>query len=420
MKMTKKITLKISGKPLSNGDGTWDLYVVPTVDNPLGQINQGPNPRVLDPEAHPNIEEQWKKDDNSFVRHNGGASAVIDAGSFEQDTENQTISFTCHNNLCGGYDGQHSIYRVDRAERARSDEYGGLPNNFFRLQLSDVSKFTGGVQDIREVAKHINDRKRQTKTSEANIAGDFDALKAYITYTSLENIGFKENQKNINGEKIEKENEAQQVFRLLATLTPMAYDDYMGVEYVAALAKKGETAIELVNDKRRSALMHKTYEHSDFVLELSDYMQESLPEVLGTSYEQYALFKKTSKAQLKKDVKERQYFKSCLFNGGKTKKGSLDKDFIIPFMYAFVQYCFEYNESTEKFVQNVSIDDAKSLWDSHAEALVERFEDDYRWNVLSPEGPKQRKSDFINSTSRFMKLEKILEKSIKSAEKKAA
>ena len=403
----QRITFKCTGV-MSNGGGTHSMYVIPNKDSKLAQIPKGVNPREIDKKSKivKNIKDSFEVNDNRFAVKNGGIQAAIDDESLTFDKATGTVSFTCTQKNTGHYDGQHTIFGVDRV---LNENPKTIFDNCVLLTLHEARVYNS-VSEIRTAAAAINDRTSQKVTSEAHIGGLFDDLKSSITYTDLKNIGWCQNQLNVLDKKIKAENEAQQLIRNLSTFLPMTYCDGGAVSDIASLPKAGEAkSIALLRQGSScSNYMEQAFEHADFVLELSDYIQTSMAKVLGTELSScdYPIIKIHSGKQLDLPAYQRKLFSQHDWHGNEVK-GALNKDIVPMFVYAFVRNCFGYNTAKGKFYSKHDISDAKSLWDSHGKRLIDIVNVDFARAYLDKVN-STRTSDFANSPAKYDQLYETL------------
>ena len=392
----------------TNGNGTYSMYVKPNKNNKLGQIPKGVNPRHIDKNSKivKDIKSSFEANDNRFAVKNGGIQAAIDNGSLLFDEQTGLVYFACTDKNTGHYDGQHTIYGVDTVLEKNPDT---AYNNCVLLTLHE-SRVYNSVSEIRGAAQAINNRTAQKVTSEAHIEGLFDDLKSHITYTDLSNIGWCQNQLNTKGKKIKAENEAQQLIRIMSTFLPMTYCDGGAVSDIASLPKAGEAkSIALLRQGSScSNYMEQAFEHADFVLELSDYIQASMAKVLGTELSScdYPIIKMHSGKQLDLPAHKRKLFSQHDWHGNEVK-GAVNKDIIPMFVYAFVRNCFGYNTAKGKFYSKHNISDAKSLWDSHGKSLIDIVNADFARAYLDRTSATRR-SDFANSPAKYDQLYETL------------
>lgn len=405
--MNQKITFQCTNFT-TNGNGTYSMYVKPDKNCKLGQIPKGVNPRNIDKSSKivKAIKSSFEANDNRFAVKNGGIQAAIDNGSLLFDEKTGLVCFACTDKNTGHYDGQHTIYGVDTVLEKNPDT---VYDNWVLLTLHE-SKVYNSVSEIRGAAQAINNRTAQKVTSEAHIEGLFDDLKSHITYTHLDNIGWCQNQLNTKGDKIKAENEAQQLIRILSTFLPMTYCEGGTVSDIASLPKAGEAkSIALLRQGSScSNYMEQTFEHADFVLELSDYIQASMAKVLGTELSScdYPIIKMHSGKQLDLPAHKRKLFSQRDWHGNEVK-GALNKDIIPMFVYAFVRNCFGYNTAKGKFYCKHTISAAKSLWDSYGKSLIDIVNAHFARAYLDRTS-STRSSDFANSSAKYDQLYECL------------
>ena len=404
-----KFELANSNAWMQDGNGVFDIYVRPTEENNLEQIPKGVNPRDIDENSTrlKNIKASFAKNDYTFLAKNGGMQILIDDGSF--NVNNGFVSFTCQDEDTGHYDGQHTQYAVDDSVKNMT---GQKVKNFVKLTLIEK-----GLQPdkfaIRESAQSINDRTPQKISSELHIKGCFDSLKKNIIYTDTKNIGWKQNQKNIHGMKITAENEVQQAIRLLSTFFPLTFMTGVSLANICKLAKGGEYAVmQLFQSEEYSSCVQPAFKHINYVLEISDFIQKSLKEVLGENHKHFDMIKQCSKTQLTKPVGERKYFKNTLFTGEKEDEGALDKDFILMFIHAIIDNCFEYDIDKQEYVCYHNIIEAKAIWLEYGNELLTIANNKFKSNFTTVF--KSRKSDFVNQDGLWMELCRTLNKRMRS------
>jgi len=401
------IKLKMKGQTvLSNDEGVYDAYIVPTPEYGLNEIPAGPNPRDLDPNSQKvkDIIAGFLKDNNKFLISNGGMQVIIDDDSLV--INDGFLAFTCDEDNSGHYDGQHTEFAVSKAVTM-----AGELNNCVKITLIEQKCFDS-VSEIRGAAGAWNNRTKQKVSSEHNILGHFDTIKKNVSCVEVDNIGWKQNQVDSHGVKIRPENEVQQVLRLLGTFLPLTYQRGMDVSAIAQHAKGAESAaMKLVTDEPYSTYMRATYKYTDFCLELSDFIQCSLPSVLGEElFKEFALIKQTGKGQLKRPITKRAFHNQSLFNGDGKVAGALDKDWLPLFMYAIVNASFEYNAAKGEFIQNHTIDEAKAIWLECGREALKLFNAEFTANFTSIY--KSRKADFINQPSKWTQVANMVLKTI--------
>lgn len=397
------IKLKMKGQDvLTNNEGVYDAYIVPTPEYGLNEIPAGPNPRDLDPNSQKvkDISAEFLKDNNKFLISNGGMQVIIDDDSLA--VNDGFLTFTCDEGNSGHYDGQHTEYAVSNTVAS-----AGELNNCVKITLIEQKCFDG-LSEIRGAATAWNSRTKQKVSSEHNILGHFDTIKNNIHYTDIDNVGWKQNQVDTLGVKIRPENEVQQVLRLLATFLPLTYENGMDLSTIAQHAKGAEnTAMRLVQEEPYATYMRATYKHTDFCLGLSDFIQESLPTVLGIDlFSEFALIKQTSKGQLQRPITKRAFHKQSLFNGNGKVDGALDKDWMPLFVHALVSCCFNYDAARGEFVQLHDVHMAKAIWLECGREALKLFNTEFTANFTSIY--KSRKADFINQPSKWAQISNLV------------
>ena len=193
----------------------------------------------------------------------------------------------------------------------------------------------------------------------------------------------------------------------------------LGVSKIAGLPKGAEkAAINLLNDDTMP-YMESASKHIDFLLELSDHIQNSMPQILGEYYEELVMIKKTSAGQLKNPPSKRDFYEQTDFKGNKVI-GALNKDIILMFIYAIAKNCFDYDSARGEFLVRRNIDFAKDLWDSYGNELLMHVNSAYQKNCLKATD-KMRVSDFVNDETLYNSLaEKLHTRIIEQMMTKAA
>ena len=413
----------------TNGNGSYYFLVKPDKDHKLGQIPPGEQPRDVDDKSAIGkaINFTFKENDNFFNVKSGGLHVIADENSLKYDKELGLISFTCTiPNIRkagevkkGAYDGGHTAKNVDKAIDEMCEEDPDIVfNNQVPMAVHYESVFRT-VAEARTAAEAINRRSPQKISSEANIAGRFDFIKDKLSYTPEQNIGWRQHQKNQNGGEIKAENYAQQVIRVIACLLPLTQVRDLGVSKIAGLPKGAEkAAMNLLNDDTMP-YMEPASKHVDFLLELSDHIQNSMPQTLGEYYEEFVMIKKTSAGQLEKPPSKRSFYEQGDFKGNKVS-GALNKDIILMFIYAIAKNCFNYDSARGEFLVLRNIDFAKELWDSYGKELLMHVNSAFQKNCLKATD-KMRVSDFVNDETLYNSLaEKLHTRIIEQMMAKAA
>ena len=417
-----RITFKCTGV-ITTFNGSFYFLAKPDKDHKLGQIPIGVNPRDVDEQSNigKDIRLSFEKNDNTFNVKNGGLQVIVDENSLEHDEEAGYVSFTCTNPDTGiiedttkvkkgTYDGGHTTDNVDKSIDEMHEEDPSIEFNNYVLIAAHYESVFPTVGEARGAAEAINKRSSQKISSEANITGRFDFIKDKLFYTSGQNIGWRQHQKNENGDKIRPECEVQQVIRVLACLLPLAEVRDLGVSKIAGLPKGAEkAAINLLNDDTMP-YMESASKHIDFLLEISDYIQNSMPQILGEYYEELVMIKKTSAGQLKKPPSKRDFYEQGDFKGNKVS-GALNKDIILMFIYAIAKNCFDYDSARGEFLERQNINFAKGLWDSHGKELLVHVNCRYEKNCLRVTEPL-RVSDFVKDETLYNSLAEKLQRHI--------
>ena len=413
-----KIKFKLeNGNYACNDVGVADFYVVPTKENLLSQVPKGVNPRDCDTALKKikDIYAAYSASDNRFIINNGGMQIIIDDSSRRVWKENGVwwLEFTCNADLAGHYDGQHTQYAVDKAIKDAEENI----SNSVKLTLIDKSCFAD-VETVRKAAENWNSRTRQTATSEHDVLGAFKELKSHIPEEYLTNVGFRQHQCDPSGQKIKPENEVQQLLRLLAGFLPLTYEDKMAVDDIAKLAKGAENkALQLITSCPYRLFMSSTYKYVSWCLELSDYIQETLKDVLGEElHKEFDLLKQTSKSQLGLPTTQRKFYKQSLWKATQVE-GALDKDYVPMFVYAMINKCFEYDFVKGEFTQLYDITEAKAIWRECGKELLQLLNGQFRGKFTSEY--KSRKSDFINQPAKWTQATGVVAKTIRNGDWRA-
>ena len=383
--------------------------VEPTEEYGLTQIPKGPNPRDIDPTTplYKAIKNEYK-DGVCFSVRNGGVCAVVDFDSMK--VQGNYLTFTCSNpGITGHYDGQHTIDAVQEAV----DKEGAAGNAVLLFLVSENAY--SEIDDVRDAATCWNTRGSQKKTSERNIRGGFDNLKNYLNNQYIDNIMWRQNQKGDQDDKIRAECSALQLINLLSTFMPGAYvpGDNGSLHDIAGFARAGEKLFDRVmDDESLGPVMEATYTHADMIVGLSDLIQKTARHLFGADAGNCAVIKAVSKSQLSKSPKDRKFLKQTIFESGKVIEGALNKDLIPPIMYGFVNTCFDYDEDTNEFTTVYDLEDLAAIWCVAGPRILRildrRFKEDFQKIY------KSRFADFVNDTSIWSRIQKEVEKTIKT------
>lgn len=410
------IKLKLGGPKGHNKltlNGVWDFYIEPTWEYPISQIPKGVNPRGLDLDSSKlkDSKETFLKNDGKSLLSNGGMQVCYDTDSlsFEEDEGGaEYVVFDCTDKDSGHYDGQHSQKGIDDAANELL-ERGETVNNVIKITLSDV----GATNQLekREMAGNWNSRTPQKDCSEMDIMGDFDTLKKSITYTSIENIRWCQNQRNANGDMIpdaSNEISVNQLVILMSAFFPLTYDPLVSREFVAKLPKQGhKNALKKVWKGTPSVYLDKLLPYTDFVLEMNDFIQANMVEALGRHFESTAVIRKSSKKALEKVVGDRKANTEYLFNGTRGEY-AVSKDFMPILMGAVVETCFEYED--DEFIQIHTAEEAKAMWLTYGQKVITKLDDNF---VVNFKGTfKCRTADLANQPTLWERLAKTFSKAV--------
>tara|TARA_R110000751_G_C13739903_1_gene477338 strand:- start:77 stop:1378 length:1302 start_codon:yes stop_codon:yes gene_type:complete len=380
----------------------------PNTEFPISQIPKGVNPRDLcmTKGLYKEIKAAYAEG-NMFLVYNGGMQATIDAASFDTVTENgrDYVEFTCDNADNGHYDGQHS---AAAAEDAIGDEDKDKNNAPFSMVLIDDGLFPDR-ESRRTAATRTNNRSAQEIKSEMNIRGAFNGIKKNISYCPEENIRFKGNQLNANGETMKPESTITQLINMLGSFLPLAMVPGGEIRDISGWPKKGESSLTRLENEAIVAELASTFEHVDFVLDMADFVRSTTAEVLGPKASMYGITKMSTAPQRKKEIVNRKSLKTQLFNGT-TVKGGLYKDLLPLLLHAIIATVYEYDDASGKYTTNYTIEDVKAMWLEGGCAVltvVEKqfancFEDTY----------KSRWSDFVINTVMWNRAAKEFSKAV--------
>lgn len=357
----------IAEASLPNGARFYSVFIRPSDEYSLIQIPKGPNPRdVNDSGTIPTaIYDGYISDDNFAIKCRG-MRAIIDPDSLKviQEDEQFYVVFEClDKEMTGHYDGQHSVDRVMAAIADLVAENPDDPNfKIFTLHLTEQVAF-GCSNEVRDVATASNAVQPQQKKSEYNILGGFDVIKNHLNYCDSSNIGWKQNQRSITGELVTKECSAGHVTNLLASLLPITYQTGASVGEISSWPKRGEeTTIPYWEREDLGPLLRSAAEHIDTVLEFSDFVQSSMPTVLGTSLQSCQVLRKSDKRSLNKPTNERKSFSNHLFKTAMPVDHTLPKEIMSTICYALFNNLFRYNSEAEKHETNYSLGEMKAIW----------------------------------------------------------
>lgn len=380
--------------------------IQPNTEFPISQIPKGVNPRdvCMTKSLYKEIKAAYTEG-NMFLVYNGGMQATIDAASFNTVTEDgrDYIVFTCENEDNGHYDGQHSGAAV---EDAIGDDDKDKNNAPFAMILIDDGLFPD--RDSRRTAStRTNKRSAQEVKSEMNIRGAFDDIKREITYCAVDNVQFKQNQLNINGETMKPECKVTQLINMLGSFLPLAMVSGGEISDVSGWPKRGESSLSSLQNEVIAAELESTYEHVDFVLNMADFVRSSTSEVLGSKASRFGITKMSTAGQRKKSIVDRKPLKTQLFNGN-TVEGGLYKDLLPLLLHAIINTVYEYDDSSGKYTTDYTIEEAKAMWLEGGQAVLAVIENQFA-NCFE-DTYKSRWSDFVLNTLMWKKAAKEFSK----------
>ena len=261
-----QMTIKKNGKFHKSGNA----YVHIAEGSQLFKIPNGTNPRAVNPDS-PRVKAilHTLENDPGFAVYNGGMCVVIDDDSLRVDTEAGTISFSCNDQGCGHYDGQHSREAVRQGAATAKDQ-------MFQIMVVERSFFpTEAAQ--RRAAETWNARSVQKPHSEIHQRGSFDDFKSSLSSQHVANIGWRENERNSKGEIIRKECNMGRVAALLYTAAPVLRSTKLDLgDTMYGMLRKGDKAALIFEDSEKVSDFKRLYPLADTILELHDYIQTTL------------------------------------------------------------------------------------------------------------------------------------------------
>jgi hypothetical protein len=400
------------------GVNRYTLYVDPTMENPLGQIPKGSNPRYLDSSSKisKSIKASYLIDPNFAIKC-GGIHAIIDDGSLSYSEENgkSYVSFTCsESGITGHYDGQHAISQIDQAVRERDES--SYMRQHVMVYLTERSAF-GSIEEIRNVAQAVNNRSKQQKTSELNVVGGFDGLKGSITYCSTKDIWWAQNQRNTMGEELQSKKETYSwvLISMLSGFLPLTFGPKgTSLGDISGYAKMGEGVVKKFQDVTLAPYFQATFEHVDTVLALADFIRESTVTILGSDVENYAIVKNSvGKKQSEKRVQERQPFKTHLFGRNNLQiEYGLHKDLMPLLVHSLLSACYEYDSSTRKFTTHYTLSEMKAIWLTSGKEVLGAVQS--RYNSSWETEYKRRWSDLALDNILWSQTGRLVERSVRN------
>ena len=375
-----QMTIKKDGKFMKSGTA----YIHITEDSQLFNIPNGTNPRAVNPES-PRVKAilHTLENDPGFAVYNGGMCIVIDDGSLSVDNETGTISFSCNDQGCGHYDGQHSREAVRQGAATAKDQ-------MFQIMVVERSFFpTDAAQ--RRAAETWNARSVQKPHSEINQRGSFEDFKSSLSSQHVANIGWRENERNSSGEIIRKECNMGRVAALLYTAAPVLRSAKLDLgDTMYTMLRRGDKAASIFEDADKVVDLKRLYPMGDAILELHDYIQTTLRTGYavkaqeGESIDDLAILRKSNKNDLKKPVEKRKQLSQMLFNATTVEVG-LMPEYIQPIMYGLLKNVLKTNRKTGEvhYQHRLTIDDVKSIWDESAYDVLTMLNDAFEKNFTT-------------------------------------
>lgn len=350
-------------------------YVRVSPESELFSIPNGTNPRALNSES-PKVKAIRKTLEElpGFAVYNGGVCVVIDDGSLKYDPETNTISFSCKQEGSGHYDGQHTIEATKQGAANATDQ---------QVSVTFVeNKFFENNGQIRTAAETWNSRETQKLNSEQNQRGLFDEFKKYLVGSVSANIGWRENEKNVDGALIKKECRIDRVVSLMYTGVPALRSDWLDTgEEMYNILRKGYRSTMILEDADKSSDFKKLFLHANRILSMNDYIQKNLRSAyernaaVGESFENLQIVRKSGKSDLNKVVTKRKFFAQQMFDGT-TVSGALLPDYMQPVMYGLLKSVLKLDRNTgEVIVANGLTDkDLESIWDEAGYKILSMLE----------------------------------------------
>jgi hypothetical protein len=375
-----RYTIPIDGTEVKAGNA----YIAVSEDSELFDIPNGTNPRAVNPES-PLVKKIRHTLENipGFAVRNGGMCIVVDDGSLFFNKVAGTVSFSCDAEGCGHYDGQHSREAVQQGAANSKDQ-------MFQIMFVERSFFPDDVA-IRGVAESWNDRSKQKPHSEINQRGSFEDFRSSLSPVHVANIGWRENERNSNGEIIRKECNMGRVAALLYTAAPVLRSAKLDLgDTMYGMLRKGDKAAEIFEDAEKVSDFKRIYPFADTILELHDYIQTTLRTGYAKnaqdpqSIDDLAILRSSNKTSLNKPVAKRKQLSQMLFNATTVEVG-LMPEYIQPIMYGLLRNVLKTNGKTGevRFQQGITIDDVKAIWDEAAYDVLTMLNDAFEANFTT-------------------------------------
>jgi hypothetical protein len=350
-------------------------YIRVSENTELFNIRNGTNPRGLNKESA-KVKAIRKTLENlpGFAVYNGGVCVVIDDDSFSHHEEDGTISFSCEQDGSGHYDGQHTIEGVRQGAPLAENQ---------QVSITFVeNRFFVDNKQIRTAAETWNSRETQKLHSEQNQRGVFDDLKKYIAASYASNIGWREHERNVEGEIIKKECRIDRVISLLYTAVPALRGEVLDTgDDMYNILRKGYRAAMLLEDDEKSADFKRLYEHTNLILGLNDYVQKNLRSAYvknadaGESFDGLQVVRKSGKSDMNKPVAKRKFFAQQLFDGTSAPEALLP-DYMQPIMYGFLKNILKPDRTNGNVIvaNGYSVHDLQRIWDAAGYEILAMLE----------------------------------------------
>ena len=355
--------------------GYGHAYVAVSPSTDLFVIPNGTNPRALNGDSKKvKAIRKTLETQPGFAVYNGGVCVVIDDNSFNYDSKTNTISFSCKQDGSGHYDGQHTIEAIRQGVENATNQQVSITyveNSFFESQ-----------SHIRHAAETWNSRETQKLNSEQNQRGLFDHLKAYLNVDISANIGWRENEKNINGALIKKECRIDRVVSLMYTGVPALRSDWLDTgDEMYNILRKGYRSTMILEDKDKSADFEKLFLHVNRILSMNDYIQKNLRTayergVTGNeTFDRLQIVRKSGKSDMNKSVEKRKFFAQHLFDGS-VQTGALLSDYMQPVMYGLLKNTLKLDRKTGKVIlaNGLTDNDLQAIWDAAGYRILSTLE----------------------------------------------
>ena len=375
-----RYTIPIDGTKVKAGNA----YVAVSEDSELFDIPNGTNPRAVNPESKLVKAIRYTLENiPGFAVRNGGMCIVVDDGSLFFNKVAGTVSFSCDDEGCGHYDGQHSREAVQQGAANSKDQ-------MFQIMFVERSFFPNEVE-IRGAAETWNTRSHQKAHSVINQRGSFEDFKSSLSPQHVANIGWRENERNSSGDLILKECNMGRVAALLYTAAPVLRSDKLDLgDTMYTMLRRGDKAAAIFEDDEKVSDFKRIYPFADTILELHDYIQTTLRTGYAKnaqdpqSIDDLAILRSSNKASLNKPVAKRKQLSQMLFNATTVEIG-LMPEYIQPIMYGLLKNVLKTNRKTGEvlFQHGMTIDDVKAIWDEAAYDVLTMLNDAFEANFTT-------------------------------------